>query len=78
MVSEKTVGRKIDFEGNCIAESAAYIFVIVLNFIFTHLIEIQIFLNKKKSCFFKMNLVSFLLGQLKFYKKVLSCLFKVI
>ena len=36
----KTKGRKIDFLGNCIAESTANLFVIILNFIFITIIQI--------------------------------------
>ena len=37
MVSVKSIARKIDFEGFCIAESTVYLFDIILNFIFTPL-----------------------------------------
>ena len=38
-----TIEGNIDFVGDCIAESTAYFFVIILDFIFTPLIEIKIF-----------------------------------
>ena len=56
VVSVKTSGRKIDFEGNCFAWSTAYFFVIILNVILTHIIEIQIFVK---------SFLSFLLWQMK-------------
>ena len=43
MVFVKTIGRKIDFAGNCIVESTAYYFDNIINFIFTPIIEIKIF-----------------------------------
>ena len=45
MVSVKTVGRKVDFVGNCFAESTAYFFFSILNFIFIPNIEIKFFKN---------------------------------
>ena len=41
MVSVKTKGRKIDFEGTRIAGSTAYFFVVSLKFIFKYFIKIQ-------------------------------------
>ena len=41
MVFAKTIGRKIDFARNCMAESTAYFFVIILDFILTSFIKIK-------------------------------------
>ena len=38
----QTMGRKINFVGNCIADSTAYFFIIILCLIFTPFIEIKI------------------------------------
>ena len=47
----KTICRKIDFVGNCIAESSRCFFVKVLNFTNSLIIEIQIFEKRpKKFC----------------------------
>ena len=46
MVSVKTIGDKIDFVRNRVTESAAYLLVIIINFIFTPIIEIKIFRKK--------------------------------
>ena len=43
MISAKKIKLKIDVIGNLITESTIYFFVIILNFIFTPLIEIEIF-----------------------------------
>ena len=43
VVPVKTLGRKIDSMGNWITESTQHFFVIILNWIFTHLTEIKIF-----------------------------------
>ena len=42
MVSVKTIGCKTDLVRNCVAESTAYLFVIILNFIFTPFYENKI------------------------------------
>ena len=39
MVSLNTLGCKIDFVGDCVAESTAYFFVIIPNFILRPIIE---------------------------------------
>ena len=50
----KTLRLKIDFVRNFIAKLTAYFSIIILNFIFTHFIEIKIFEKKflasKKFC----------------------------
>ena len=51
MGSVKTIGYKLDFVRNCNAESAAYLFVIIIIFIFTPIIEIKIF--EQNPCFEK-------------------------
>ena len=52
VASVKTEGRKIHSVGNFFAKSAAYIFVIMLNLIFTPLIEVQMF-SKKNLAFLR-------------------------
>ena len=42
MISVKTIGHKIDFVGNCIAESISYFLVVIPFFIFTPIIAIKI------------------------------------
>ena len=39
----KTIGRKIDFVGKCIAKLTAYFSVTILNYIFTPFIQIKFF-----------------------------------
>ena len=49
MISLKIIGRKIIFLRNCIAQKIAYIFISILNFIFTPFDKIKIFEKKLKS-----------------------------
>ena len=51
VVSVKTIGCKIDFVENSIAETTVLFFIIILDFIFTRSIQIEIF--EKKTFFLK-------------------------
>ena len=88
MVFVKKIGHKIDFIGNCIAESTAHIFVIYLNFRYTHIISIEFFEKKILPCkkissgrpisnFLQISEDSLDFVR-KLYKKLPSSLFKVI
>ena len=49
MISLKIIGRKIIFLRNCIAQKIAYIFISILNFIFTSFDKIKMFEKNLKA-----------------------------
>ena len=49
MISLKIIGHKIIFLRNCIAQKTAYIFIIILNFIFTPFDRIKMFEKNLKA-----------------------------
>ena len=77
-VAKKIIGRKIDRVWNFMTESSAYFFVFILNFVFTSVVEIKIFVNDSLSWnnFFSQwpisNFFTNFRGFTKFQQKILS------